>query len=129
MQLILLTLLQPLPLPSGNYVNYSINIVLFGKVRNETHFSEDTCLTLQDIRRGTLARELAWIWKSGGYQSALSLRQMERIGVEMFLCYGIGTVDAITHLDRVQIDFHDTLLRPHELNQRGEIDLEALPDP
>ena len=47
----------------------------------------------------------------------------------MILCHRTGAIDAVAHLNAVQIDFDNALLRPHQFDEGGEIDLETLTQP
>ena len=51
------------------------------------------------------------------------------MSAEMLFGHGFHAIDAIAHFDAVQVDFHDALLAPHELNEHGEIRLESLAQP
>ena len=47
----------------------------------------------------------------------------------MLFRYSLSTIDAITHLNGVQINFHDALFRPQQFDKGSEIDLEAFTYP
>src|SRR3954470_5088625 len=46
--------------------------------------------------------------------------------VKVSLRGGFGSVNPITHLDDIQVNFHDALLTPAHFNQRSKIYFEAL---
>ena len=48
---------------------------------------------------------------------------------EMFKSYSLSAIDAVTHLDGVEVDFHDAVFRPERLDKNREIDLEAFTCP
>ena len=47
----------------------------------------------------------------------------------MLLCHRLGTVDAIPHLNGVEVDLHDALLRPQQFDEHGEVSLKTFPHP
>ena len=49
--------------------------------------------------------------------------------MEMPFSNSVGTIDAIAHLDGVEIDLHDALLRPKQLDKESKISLKALAQP
>lgn len=73
--------------------------------------------------------EFPWIRQCGSYQCTLCFRQILRLCMEMFFGYGISAIDSITHLDTIQIDLHDALLRPERLDQEREVGLHSLAHP
>lgn len=48
---------------------------------------------------------------------------------EMFERYGFCTIDAVAHLDGVEIDFHDAMFGPEGLDEDGEIGFECFACP
>jgi len=48
---------------------------------------------------------------------------------EVFERHCLGAIDAVTHLDGVEIHFHDAMFRPESLDEDGEICLESLACP
>ena len=69
------------------------------------------------------------IGQRDGDIGALVFGQAVGGGVEIDVCHGVGTIDALAHLDGVEIDLHDAFLAPDFLNQKGEISLQALTQP
>jgi hypothetical protein len=51
------------------------------------------------------------------------------VDAEMVSGRRLRPVDAVAPLDDVQVDLQDPMLPPYELEQEGEVRLEALPDP
>ena len=51
-----------------------------------------------------------------------------KVSEEVFR-HSLGTINAVTHLDRVEIDLHDAFLRPEEFDEEREIRLKTFPDP
>lgn len=96
---------------------------------DEAHLVQDATLALQHIRAGVAGVEAAGIGQRNGYEGALAAGEFGSRSTEMVLCNSVGTIDAVAHLDAVQVDFHDALLAPQEFDEAGEIDLEALAHP
>ena len=90
---------------------------------------ENLVTTGEHVATGTGGIEPAGIGERGGDEGTLRARQVPGLTVEVPLGHGIGSIDAITHLNGVEIDLHDALLAPEEFNKYGEIGLEAFANP
>ena len=90
---------------------------------------KDAPLSFQHITTGVGRIETTWIRQCDGNQCALCLGELASSSAEMPLSYSINTIDAIAHLNAVEIDFHDALFAPYQFDKYGEIDLEALTYP
>ena len=73
--------------------------------------------------------ELQWIGKRGGYEGAVCLCHLLCRIAEMELADCLGTVDAVAHFYRIEIDFHDAALPPNNFYESGKIDFESLSQP
>ena len=76
-----------------------------------------------------LAGERPRIGQRGGNQRTLTGGEVLGGKAEMRFGYCRDPVNALAHLDRVEIHLHDALLRPEQFDERGEVDLEALARP
>lgn len=93
---------------------------------DKLHFVEDALLAFQHVS-GRIGRiEATGIGQRHRNQGALGLGELRGLRVEVPLSDSIGAIDAVTHLDGIQIDFHDALFRPEDFYQRREIDFKAL---
>ena len=86
-------------------------------------------LALLHVGTRILGVKLTWVRQGGSYQGALTTEEVLRLLVEMILSHSIHAIDAVAHLDTVEIHLHDTLLAPHHLNEEGEIHLKSLASP
>ena len=68
-------------------------------------------------------------WAAWQQWGTLLASEVFGILAEVLLSNSLGTIDAIAHLDGVEIDLHDALLGPEEFDEGGEIDLKALAHP
>ena len=93
------------------------------------HLSHDGCLPLVHVGRGVLAAVFERIGQGGGDEGTVGARQGDGSAAEVLLGDCLGTIDAVAHLDAVEIDLHDALLAPYQFDEYGEIDLEALTNP
>ena len=73
--------------------------------------------------------EFAWIGQRHGYHRALGLAKVLGTAMEMTLGYRLGTVDAVAHLNGVEIYLHNPLLGPEYLYEECEIHLKAFTHP
>ena len=94
-----------------------------------SHLLHDGRLPPEDVRRGVFATEFQWIGKGCGDKSAIWACQGDCGPSEVLLRYSFGPIDAVTHFDGVEIDFHDAFLAPDELNQDGKVGFQALTNP
>ena len=100
-----------------------------GELSNVLHLLQDAGLTLEHIGGWRLAGELTGIGQRGGNESTLTASEVFGILMEMLLGNSLGAIDAIAHLDGVEIDLHDALLGPEEFDECSEIDLKTLAHP
>ena len=96
---------------------------------NEFHFMHYLLLPFLHVSAGIGRTELAGVGQRGGNKGTLAAGEVFGILVEVLLGYGLGPIDAVAHLDGVEIDLHDALLGPEEFDECGEIDLKALAHP
>lgn len=96
---------------------------------DEAHLVQDATLALQHIRAGVAGIEATGIGQRNGYEGALAAGEFGSRSTEMVFGHCVGTIDAVAHLDAVQVDLHDALLAPQEFDEAGEIHLEALAYP
>lgn len=47
----------------------------------------------------------------------------------MLLSYGFGSIDAVAHLDGIEVDLHDAFLAPDEFDEHGEVGFQPLAHP
>ena len=66
---------------------------------------------------------------AGRDEGGLARAQVFRAAMEIVLRGGLGTVNPRPHFYDIQIDFHDALLRPESLNQKGVVGLKPFADP
>ena len=66
---------------------------------------------------------------AGRDEGGLARAQVFRAAMEIVLRGGLGTVNPRPHFNDIQIDFHDALLRPESLNQKGVVGLKPFADP
>ena len=93
------------------------------------HLTHYLALAFEEIGCGMGAVEPERVGQRSGYKGTLLLGQARGGGGEMVLRHCLGSVDAVTHLYGVEIDFHDALLAPHEFDEEGEIGLETFAHP
>lgn len=93
------------------------------------HALEDGLVHFAHAGGGVAAVTLQGIGKRDGDVGALFAGQFVGRGAEVDARHGVGTIDALPHLDGIEIDLHDALLAPNGLYQEGEIGLEALAQP
>ena len=93
------------------------------------HLMKDALLALQHVATGLGRIETAGIGQRSGNEGTLLTGKLRGAGVEMPFGHRIGTIDAVAHLDGVEIDLHDALLRPEEFYQHREINLETFAQP
>ena len=93
------------------------------------HLSQNLVFALHHIGRGRSRTIFAGIRQCGGNEGTLALGQLGARQAEMPLGYGLGTIDAIAHLDGVEVDFHDALLAPHQFDECCEIGLKPFAHP
>ena len=99
------------------------------EARHVAHLVQDPARTAAHVGAGRFAAEAQGGRERGGDERAVAARELRRFAVEMLLRHGFHAIDAVAHLDAVEIDFHDALFRPEQLDQYGEIGLEALAHP
>ena len=63
------------------------------------------------------------------YEGALAPGEVFRRRAEVPLGHGRRPVDAVAHLDGVEVDLHYALLAPHQLDEGGEVSLQPFPHP
>ena len=93
------------------------------------HLRHDGGLPLKHVGRRVFAAELQWVGQCGSDESAVGARQGDCPSSEMLLGNCFGAINAVPHLDAVEIDFHDALFAPKELDEDGEIRLQSLAKP
>ena len=64
-----------------------------------------------------------------GNVGTLVLSELVGCGIEVDACDRIGAIDALAHLDGIEIDLHDAFLAPNAFNQEREIGFQALAQP
>ena len=93
------------------------------------HLAADLLLTLQHIAAGIGRTETSGIRKRGSNEGALVGRELTGRGAEMLARDGLYTIDARACLNAVEIDLHDALLRPTELNEHSKVGLQTFAQP
>ena len=106
-----------------------ITKLFHGELSNVFHLLQDAGLALEHVGGWRLAGELAGIGQGGGNEGTLTTSEVFGILMEVLLGNGLGPIDAIAHLDGVEIDLHDALLGPEEFDECGEIDFKAFTHP
>ena len=91
----------------------------FGK--NVEFVVHDLSLALPHVGRGRLATVSSGVGERGGYQCAVGAREVVGVDAEVLLGHGLHAVDAVAHLDGVEIDLHDALLAPKRLDEESAV--------
>ena len=55
--------------------------------------------------------------------------EVTRMTAKVFERHGFCSIDTVAHLDGIEIDFHNAMLRPEGLDEDGEIDFEGFACP
>ena len=106
-----------------------IVLALLGEGRDEAHFTLDAGLPLAHIGTGGAGAVDTGIGECGSYQGTVGTAEVGCLAVEMIFGTGSYAIDGIAHLDGVEVDFHDALLAPQELDEGCEVDFEAFAGP
>ena len=93
------------------------------------HLMQNPTLATAHIVCGFGTIETQRGWQRCGYHGATFAREFTCRAMKIFLCHSFGTIDAIAHLDAIEIHLHDTLLRPKKFDEHGEIDLKTFAHP
>lgn len=80
------------------------------------HLVLDSGLALAQVGGGIGRVVSQWIGQCGSYQGALAARESLGCGMEVVTCHGFDAVYAMPHFDRVEVNFHDPLFGPKELD-------------
>lgn len=96
---------------------------------NVMHLAVNLSLALAHIRRWIATVKFYGVGQRGRNKGTLALGERQGIGIEMVLRHGLSAIDAIAHLDGVQIHFHYAFLAPKSLYQECEIRLQPFPKP
>ena len=93
------------------------------------HLPHNGGLAAQDVRRRFLAAESKRIGQGGRYEGTVGTGESGSRTGKMLLSYSFGPIDAIPHLNGIQIYLHDAMLVPQEFYQDGEIRFKTLAHP
>ena len=93
------------------------------------HLPHDGGLPLKHVAGGIFGTVFKRIGKCGGDEGAVGAAALLGRQAFLLLGYGVGSVDAVSHLDGVKVDFHDAFLAPAQFNKDGEIGLESFAHP
>lgn len=102
---------------------------LFRECRHKRHLMQYPRLPLSHIRPRMVRTEMAWIGESGCDERTVGPCQLRCGTVEMLFRHGLDAIDAVAHLNGVQVNLHNTLLGPEKLDEEREISFQALADP
>ena len=93
------------------------------------HLAHYLCLAAEDVGAGVEGAVAEGVGEGGCDEGAVGAGELTGGSAEVLPCHGVDAVDAVAHLDGVEVYFHDAVLAPDEFDEDGEIGFEAFAEP
>ena len=99
------------------------------KLVNLPHQVDDLPAALEKVGRGLCRVALARVGQGRCDEGRLTLTQVFRRLAKVQLCDRLDAIDSVASFNRIEVHLHDAFLTPDELNQNGEVCLQAFANP